>query len=60
MSNKTPNRYSEKELKKVGVEIINKDSVRLKCTKCNATWSPNLQEGGRLPKGYWKCPNGCN
>jgi hypothetical protein len=23
-------------------------------------WTPNLLPGGRLPRGYWQCPNGCN
>jgi hypothetical protein len=23
--------------------------------------APDLQTGGKLPRGYWKCPeNGCN
>jgi hypothetical protein len=32
----------------------------LRCLQCETHWSPNLQTGGRLPPGYWKCPLGCN
>jgi hypothetical protein len=35
-------------------------NVILRCTACGWVWSPNLRSGGRLPKGYWKCPGGCN
>ena len=31
-----------------------------RCNQCGETWSPNLMHGGRLPKGWWRCPNGCN
>jgi hypothetical protein len=58
---KKPSRYSEPELAKVGVEIIgDKSHIRLACKHCGQNWSPNIQPGGRLPRGYWKCPNGCN
>jgi len=60
MAKKRPQRCSERELKKVGIEFEDSHSVHLKCKKCGQRWSPNLQEGGRLPRGYWKCPNGCN
>lgn len=35
-------------------------SFFLQCDTCGLTWSPNIQPGGRLPKGYWKCPKQCN
>jgi hypothetical protein len=34
--------------------------IFLQCDNCGSTWSPNIQTGGRLPKGYWRCPNRCN
>lgn len=53
--------YSFKgRIQQVGVEVINENSLWLKCQVCGQTWSPNLRTGGRLPRGYWKCPNGCN
>ena len=55
-----PRRFSATELEKVGVEIINPERVMLKCKSCQQQWSPNILSGGRLPKGYWKCPNRCN
>ncbi len=35
-------------------------STLFKCDVCNIQFSPNLTSGGRLPKGWYKCPNGCN
>jgi hypothetical protein len=48
------------ELKKVDVEIVDPFAVLLKCWKCGFEWSPPRRRGGRLPRGYWNCPNGCN
>ncbi len=55
-----PKRFTEAELKKAGVKILSASNVQLKCEACGSWWSPNLLSGGRLPRGYWKCPNGCN
>jgi hypothetical protein len=57
---KKPNHFNEKELRKFAVEIIDEDSLLLRCEQCGQIWSPNLGAGGRLPHGYWRCPNGCN
>jgi hypothetical protein len=48
------------ELHRVGVSILCYDGLRLQCGKCHAEWSPNSLPGGRLPRGYNRCPNGCN
>ena len=45
-------------LKKAGIERVGMESYR--CLKCGVVWSPNLRKGGRLPKGWWRCPNKCN
>lgn len=29
-----------------------------KLDNCGQIWSPSLLAGGRLPRGYWKCPRG--
>jgi len=36
-------------------------AYRLTCGQCGATWDVQPPEaGGRLPAGYWQCPQGCN
>ena len=32
----------------------------LQCNDCGKFWSPNIQPGGKFPRRYWQCPNGCN
>lgn len=54
-----PHEISEYQLKKVGVIIVNSESLTLRCGKCSQSWAVK-QRGLRLPKGYWKCPRGCN
>jgi excisionase family DNA binding protein len=34
-------------------------SYTLTCGQCGATWDV-APAGGRLPAGYWHCPNACN
>lgn len=53
-------RLTEGSLAKVGVDLLDKHRIHLQCQYCGALWSPNLQRGGKLPRGWWKCPNGCN
>jgi hypothetical protein len=55
-----PRHYSPAELKKFGVTVVEEQKVILNCDKCGQGWSPNIQPGGKMPRGYWKCPNGCN
>jgi len=52
-----PRRFTDSELAKVGVEIIDPYTLWLMCTHCYQAWSPNIQRGGKLPRGYWKCPD---
>lgn len=47
-------------LKKVDVILEDPERIMLTCEHCGTSWSPDLGEKGRLPRGYWKCPNGCN
>ncbi len=54
-----PYEASEYQLKKVGVILLNAKPLTLKCCKCDVVW-PVTAKGLRLPKGYWKCPTGCN
>ena len=55
-----PRCCSPSELKKVGVVLNDEKSVRLACEKCGVEWSPDVHRDGRLPRGYWMCPKGCN
>jgi hypothetical protein len=54
-----PNEFSQTQLKKVGIVIVNRNPLRLRCDSCAEEWSLD-NKGLRLPKGYWKCPKGCN
>jgi len=54
------NELSEIQLKRVGITIEDPERIWLRCDKCGDGWSPNIQRGAVLPKGFWKCPNGCN
>jgi len=55
-----PNRFTDGELRTVGIEITDGDRIRLRCRSCGASWSPNLRTRGRMPNHYWWCLNGCN
>jgi len=55
-----PRAFTARELESVGVKIVDPAAARLECAKCEQVWSPNLRDGGKLPRGYWRCPNGCN
>ena len=59
---KGPRKYTAAELRRVGVEIerVYGISDLLSCSDCGKVWMPMLLPGARLPRGYWKCPNGCN
>jgi len=53
-------RLTDAELARNGVRLISSPEIRLACQGCGRDWSPNLGRDGRLPKGYWLCPGGCN
>ena len=48
------------EMAAVGVEIVTVAHPWLRCVKCGRDWSPDGNDEGELPAGYWKCPAGCN
>jgi hypothetical protein len=58
LSKSHPNHLTENELHKFLIEIVDPHSLRLRCEECGQIWSPNVGPGGRLPSGYWRCPNG--
>jgi hypothetical protein len=55
-----PRRCTEGQLRKVGVTLCDPRRLVLECDACSQIWSPMLLPGGRLPRGYWKCPNACH
>jgi hypothetical protein len=59
-SSPRPRHFSEGQLSKVGVEIVDKYRLILTCRECSMTWAVNVLPGGRLRRGYWQCPDGCN
>jgi hypothetical protein len=46
-------------MQKVGIILLNQQPHQLQCANCRAVWQV-VKRGLRFPKGYWKCPNGCN
>ena len=60
MSKDHPFRCTESQLRKVGVTIYCDHTGKLQCRDCGQIWQPMLRRGGKMPRGYWKCPNGCN
>lgn len=58
---KKPRSCTERELLKVGVEVWGWPYFfALRCENCNETWKPKTAAAGRMARGYWKCPHGCN
>jgi len=55
-----PKRFSERELSRVGIRIVDKNQVWLRCVHCGEMFLARRDADGHLPQGYWKCPNGCN
>ncbi len=41
------------------VEILNEETLELRCKKCSRKWFPSILSGGRLARGSWQCPEGC-
>jgi len=57
---RSPSEFSQEELEKVGVQIVDPTKMTLQCKVCGQKWHPDIRKGGNLPSGYWKCPSGCN
>ena len=50
----------ESELKALGVRLFHRDDFVLQCLNCEETWSPQLNDDGKLPFDAFLCPAGCN
>ncbi len=55
-----PRRMSGVQLARMGIRLLNKYDLLMQCMNCGETWSPTTGAHGRLPEGYWRCPNRCN
>jgi hypothetical protein len=54
-----PHDFTKGQLKKVKVSALRVLPLLLRCDQCRTTWQVS-KKGLRLPKGYWRCPKGCN
>lgn len=52
--------HVRRNLRRKNVELVNEDTFTLKCLSCEHTWTPEIEGKKRMPKNYWRCPNGCN
>lgn len=46
--------------RRAGLEVFDRERFRVRCVACGQTWSPNSRSGGKLYRGWRRCPNGCN
>lgn len=55
-----PKYFSEYQVSKAGVELVDESRMLFQCNNCGKFWF--IMSGGkkRLPNGYYLCPNGCN
>jgi hypothetical protein len=51
---------SEVHMARLGARVFNADELELQCVTCQQIWRLELDEDGKLPFGYWICPNRCN
>ena len=49
-------RLTKNSLAEVNVELLDGENVGLECKICGEHWSPDILPGGRLARGWWKCP----
>lgn len=59
ITKKDARHMSDVQLSRLGIDILDKHDLLLRCRSCNETWRPKPGKG-LLPAGYWICPNKCN
>jgi FixJ family two-component response regulator len=52
--------HVRKKLRDKQVELAEGRGLTLRCMGCGSTWTVDTIDRRRLPKGYWRCPEGCN
>ena len=60
-----PRRFTERELSRGGIRLLDAPGFWLSCLACGNCWSPDIpsgrSQGARMHKGWWICPHGgCN
>ena len=56
-----PERIAQADCDAFNVEVVPGSGMRLKCICCGSVWLSFRWAGSsQLPKGYWRCPRGCN
>jgi hypothetical protein len=48
------------QLTRLGIEVLNRENLLLRCVTCGETWKPQTDSSGKLDPGYWVCPKKCN
>jgi hypothetical protein len=51
---------SPSEANRHGLRKLNKYGLVLECGSCGTSWSNLPGPDGDLPRGFWRCPRGCN
>jgi hypothetical protein len=51
---------TDAECSELGIRLVNRMDLVLRCHHCGETWAPQLDAGGKLPFDYWVCPARCN
>lgn len=55
--------HVKRKAREVNVEVDRgiEGNLLVTCNGCGQVWQVLIQSGGRRnPRGWWKCPNGCN
>ena len=48
------------QLAQLGITVLDRQDVRLRCNACGLAWRPEVDFSGHLPFDYWVCPARCN
>jgi hypothetical protein len=59
-SNQSIDSYTHAALEVLGVKVVDAEHATLQCVKCGASWPAERDTKGKLLRGVWKCPQGCN
>ena len=53
-------RMTTVQLARLGLEVLNKHDLLVRCVTCGASWKPTPGRDGRLLPSDCVCPNQCN
>jgi hypothetical protein len=56
-----PKRPTAPQLARVGITIVRRTPLTVRCERCGAEWrAEGLETARTLRRDYWKCRNSCN